>query len=130
MRSEAQTPSSSRPSVGATAVPVAEPAVAETSVMEAPAETPGAEALIAPPPYLLPWRQREWAMANRGPSGWRLVRKKHFRGAGELNTPAPNLGGVSRHPSFPSPSRTVRGGLPPSCSCMGMQLHNQLPHTM
>ena len=49
MRSEAQTPSSSRPSVGATVVPVAEPAVAETSIMEAHAETPGVEALIAPP---------------------------------------------------------------------------------
>ena len=48
MRSEAQTPSSSRPSAGATVVPVAEPAVAETFVLEAPAETPGAEALIAP----------------------------------------------------------------------------------
>ena len=48
MRSEAQTPSSSRPSAGATAVPVAEPAVAETSVMEVPAETPSAEAPIAP----------------------------------------------------------------------------------
>ena len=54
MRSEAQTPSSSRPSAGATAVPVAEApiaeapvaeaAVAETSVME---ETP-AEAPVAP----------------------------------------------------------------------------------
>ena len=54
MRSDAQVPSSSRPSVGATAVPVAETpiteapvaeaAVAETSVME---ETP-AEAPVAP----------------------------------------------------------------------------------
>ena len=58
MKAEAQTPSSSRPSEGATAVPVVETpiseaseeeiAVAETSVMEAPAETPGAEALITP----------------------------------------------------------------------------------
>ena len=63
MKAEAQTPSSSRPSVGATAVPVAEAPIAEapiseaseeeiaameTSVMEAPAETPGAEAPIAP----------------------------------------------------------------------------------
>ena len=58
MKAEAQTPSSSRPSEGATAVPVAETpiseaseeeiAVTETSVMEAPAETPGAEAPIAP----------------------------------------------------------------------------------
>ena len=58
MKSEAQTPSSSRPSAGATAVSVAETpiaeasveetAVTETSVMEAPAETPSAEAPIAP----------------------------------------------------------------------------------
>ena len=63
MKAEAQTPSSSRPSAGATAVPVAETpiaeapiseaseeeiAVTETSVIEAPAETPGAEAPIAP----------------------------------------------------------------------------------
>ena len=58
MKSEAQTPSSSRPSAGATVVPVAETpiaeasveetAVMETSIMEAPAETLGAEALIAP----------------------------------------------------------------------------------
>ena len=58
MKAEAQTPSSSRPSEGAMAVPVVETpiaeasveeiAVVETSVMEAPAETPGAEALIAP----------------------------------------------------------------------------------
>ena len=53
MKAEAQTPSSSRPSVGATAVPVAETPIAEasveeTDVMETPAETPGAEAPIAP----------------------------------------------------------------------------------
>ena len=58
MKAEAQTPSSSRPSEGATAVPVVETpiseaseeeiAVTETSIMEAPAETLGAEALITP----------------------------------------------------------------------------------
>ena len=58
MKAEAQTPSSSRPSAGATVVPVAEAPISEaseeeiatmeTSIMEAPAETPGAEAPIAP----------------------------------------------------------------------------------
>ena len=48
MRSQAQTPSSIRPCAGAMVAPVAEPAVAETSIMETPAETPGAEAPIAP----------------------------------------------------------------------------------
>ena len=55
MKAKAQTPSSSRPSVGATMVPVAETPIAEASVEEtAVAETPAmeetlAEALIAPP---------------------------------------------------------------------------------
>ena len=58
MRSDAQVPSSSRPSAGATAVPVAETpmaeapvaeaAVAETSAMEAPTEETLAEAPVAP----------------------------------------------------------------------------------
>ena len=58
MRSDAQVPSSSRPSAGATAVPVAETpmaeapvaeaAVVETSAMEAPAEETPAEAPVAP----------------------------------------------------------------------------------
>ena len=49
MKSDAQIPSSSRPSAGAMAVPVAEAPIAETPVMEAPAEeTPGAEAPVAP----------------------------------------------------------------------------------
>ena len=54
MKSDAQIPSSSRPSVGAMAVPVAETPVAEapvveTPVMEAPAEeTLGTEAPVAP----------------------------------------------------------------------------------
>ena len=59
MKSDAQIPSSSRPSVGATAAPIAETPVAETPVVEVPvAETPiteapvdeaqGAEALVAP----------------------------------------------------------------------------------
>ena len=50
MKSEAHIPSSSRPSAGATAVPpMAEAAVAETSVMDAPTEeTPGAEAPVDP----------------------------------------------------------------------------------
>ena len=64
MKSDAQTPSSSRPSVGATAAPIAETPVAEVPVAEVPMaevpvaetpiaeapvdETPGAEAPVAP----------------------------------------------------------------------------------
>ena len=51
MRSEAQTPSSSRPSVGATAVPVAETPIAEAPVAEAAvAETPVMEETLAEAP--------------------------------------------------------------------------------
>ena len=54
MKSDAQTTSSSRPSAGATAAPVAETPVAEAPVAETPVaeapvdETPGAEAPAAP----------------------------------------------------------------------------------
>ena len=75
MKAEAQTPSSSRPSAGATAVPVVETpiaeasveetAVTETSVMEAPAEIPGAEAQIAPSTLPAPM---ETGGAGDGPS--------------------------------------------------------------
>ena len=88
MKSNAQMHSSSRPSVAAMAAPVAETPVAEVPVAEVPVavapivEAPvdkvqGAEAPVAPPPHLLPWRQEEWVMANRGPSRWRLVKKNH-----------------------------------------------------
>ena len=89
MRSDAQVPGSSRPSAGATAVPVA-----ETPIAEEP------------------------------------LRKNHFKGAGWLNAPALNLGGMSQPPGFPSPSRTVRGGSPSSPSCTNMQLRNWPPPTM
>ena len=75
MKAEAQTPSSSRPSAGAMAVPVVETpiaeasveetAVTETSIMEAPAETPGAEAPIAPSTLPAPM---ETGGAGDGPS--------------------------------------------------------------
>ena len=54
MKSDAQIPSSSGPSVGAMAVPVVETPVSEAPVVETPVmearaeETPGAEALVAP----------------------------------------------------------------------------------
>ena len=71
MRSDTQGPSSSRPSAGATAVPVAETPIAEAPIAEAPAaetavmeETP-AEAPIAPPSPLAPM---ETGGAGDGPS--------------------------------------------------------------
>ena len=60
MKSDAQTASSSRPSVGAMAAPIAETPVAEAPVAETPIaeapvdETPGAEAPVAPSPTPAP----------------------------------------------------------------------------
>ena len=80
MRSEAQTPSSSRPSAGATMVPVAEAPIAETpmaeapvaeaavteaSAMEAPAEETPSEAPVAPS---FPPAPMETGGAGDGPS--------------------------------------------------------------
>ena len=136
MKSEAQTPSSSRPSVGATAVPVAETPIAEAPVAEAAvAETSIMEETLAEAPVApsFPPAPMETGGAGDGQS-WaeqvEAVEEEPFKGAGRLNAPALNPGGMSRHPGFPSPSRMVRGGSPPSHSCMSMQLHNQPPHTM
>ena len=96
MRSDTQVPSSSRPSAGATAVPVTETPIAEAPVAEAAImeETP-TEAPIAPPSPPAPMETGGAAMAHRGPNRWRQVRKNSSRGAGQLNTPTLNLGGVS-----------------------------------
>ena len=136
MKSEAQTPSSSRPSAGATVVPVAETpiaeapvaeaAVAETSVME---ETP-AEAPVAPS---FPPAPMETGGVGDGQS-WdeqvEAVEEEPF----QRSRPAKHPHSQSRRHEptsrLPFPSRTVRGGSPPSCSCMNMQLHNQPPHIM
>ena len=98
MKSDAQTTSSSRPSVGAMAA-----LVAETPVVEAPVnETLGAEAQLSPLLHLLPWRQVERAMADCGQSKWRLAKMRHFKGVGLRSVPGPNLGGVSQNHCFPS----------------------------
>ena len=136
MRSDAQVPSSSRPSAGATAVPVAETPIAEAPVAEAAVagtsimEEAPAEAPVAPS---FPPAPMETGGVGDGQS-WakqvEAVEEEPFQRAGQLNTPTLNPGGMSQHLSFPSFSRMVRGGLPPSRSCMIMQLHNQPPHTM
>ena len=135
MKSDTQAHSSSRSSVGAKVAPVAETPVAEVPVAVAPiteapvGEAQDAEALVAPSPPA----PMETGGVGDGQS-WaeqvELVKKNHFRGAGQLNTPALNPRGVSQNPGFPSPSRTVRGGSPLSRSCVSMQLCNQPPHTM
>ena len=93
MRSEAQTPSSSRPSVGATAVPiaeapVAEAAVAETSVME---ETP-AEAPVAPS---YPPAPMETGGAGDGQS-WAEQVEAHEEESFQRSRPAKRLRSQSR----------------------------------
>ena len=106
MKSDAQAHSSSRPSVGAMAAHVAETPVAEVQwqwfLLWWPplwrlrlAKSRVLKLRLPPSPHLLPWRQEERAMANCGPSGWRLVKKNHFRGAGQLNAPTPSPRGVS-----------------------------------
>ena len=104
MKLDAQTTSSSRPSVGAMVAPITETPVVEVPVVEAPIteapvdETPGAEAPVAPPPHLLPWRQAERVMANRGQSKWRLAKMrcssrlvKHARSQWRKHKPKPLL---------------------------------------
>ena len=129
MRSQAQTLSSSRPSAGATAVPVAEPAVAKTSVMETPAKTPGAEAPIAP--STLP-ATMETGGEGDGPS-WAEQVEAREEESFQRSRPAkhPRSQSKRREPTswLPFPSRTVRGGLPPSRGCISMPPPNQPPHT-
>ena len=125
MKLDAQTTSSSKPSVGAMVAPVM-----ETPVVAAPVtETLSAEAPAAPLTHLLPWRQAEWAMASHGLNASRLVQMRGFRGLGPQSTPGANPGGVSQDPRFPSPSKTVRGGSPPFCSSTSMQQSSLLPTT-
>ena len=104
MKAEAQTPSSSRPSVEATVVPVvetpiAEASVEETAVMEVPAETPGAEAPIAPSTLPAPM---ETGGAGDGPSWAEQVEAceeefqrsrpaKHPRSQSRRREPTPQL---------------------------------------
>ena len=139
MRAEAQVPSSRRPSAEATAALVTEAAVVETPTAEAPvAEAPVVEPAImeetpaeAPTatPYLLLWRQGELVMAHRGPNRWRKLKKSCSSTAGQPSAPAPCLGGRSQHLGSHSPSRTMWGDLPPSCSCTNMPPHNPPPLT-
>ena len=104
MKSDAQIPSSIRPSAGATAAPIAETPVVETpgmavSVVEIPiAETPVTKPRVQklqlpPPPHLLPWRQAERAMANHGQNKWRPVKMMRSRGVGPRSASRRNRGG-------------------------------------
>ena len=125
MKSDAQIPSSSRPSVGAMVapiaktpvaeVPVAEVPVAEVPVMETPIaeapvdETLGAEALVAPSSTPAPM---ETGRAGDGQSWAEEVGLRSALG--------PNRGGANQNHRFPSLSGTVRGGSPPTHNSMRM----------
>ena len=122
MRSDAQVPSSSRPSAGATAVPVAETPIAEaseeeTDVTETPAETPGSEAPIAPS---TPPAPMETGGVGDGPS-WAKQMESHEEEF-QRSRPAKCPRSQSRR-CEPTP----RGDLPPSHGCTNMQLPNQPP---
>ena len=120
MKSDAKATSSSRPSVGATAAPVA-----EAPVVEAPVdETLGAEAPVVPSSTPAPM---ETGRVGDGQS-WAEQME-----AGEdeaFQRSSPNPGGVSQNRHFPSLPRTVRGGSPPFCSSMHMQQSSPSPTTM
>ena len=88
MKSDAQTTSSSRPSVGATVAPVAETPVAEASVAETPVEeapvneTLGAEALVAPSSTPAPIETGGAGDGQLGQNKLRLAKMRHLRGVG------------------------------------------------
>ena len=136
MKSDAQTTSSSKPSVGATAAPVAEtPVVGLLSwrlllqrLLSLRLQV--LNLLLPPLIHLLPWRQVKRAMASHGPNALRLAQTKGFRGLGPRSAPNPNPGGESQDPHFPSPSKTVRGGSPPFRSSTSMRQSSLSPTTM
>ena len=47
------------------------------------------ELLLPPLAHLLPWRQVEQVMANRGQNKWKLVKTRCFGGAGPEACPVP-----------------------------------------
>ena len=74
MKVEATATSSSKPSVGATVVPVTEPPVAKTPVTQTPVtQTPVVELLPLAPTHLCPWRQAERVTASHGLNESRLA---------------------------------------------------------
>ena len=134
MKSEAQTPSSSRPRAGATATliaeaPVAEAPVAETPIMEAPAEeTP--EAPVTPSSTPAPM---ETGGVGDGQS-WAKEMEAGDEASFQRSQPAKRAHSQSRRcepkSQLPFPLQDSEGRFPPSHSCMSMQLCSQLPHTM
>ena len=101
IKSDAQTTSSSRPSVGATAAPVAETPVAEAPVVEAPVdETPDAEAPVAPSSTPAPMETggagngQSWAEqmeAGKDEAFQRSRPVKHTRSQSRRHEPKPPL---------------------------------------
>ena len=133
MKSDTQTTSSSRPSVGAMAAPVAETPVAGAPVTETPVvEALGAEAPAAPSNTPAPM---ETGRAGDGQS-WAEQMEAGEDEAFQRSRPAERAWSQSRRceprPPLPFPllSRTVRGGSPPSLSSTSMQQCNLPPTTM
>ena len=118
MKAEAQTPSSSRPSVGAMAVsvaetpiaeaPVAEASVEETDVVETPAETLGAEAPIAPSTLPAPM---ETGGAGDGPSWAEQVeaREEEFQRSRPAKRPRSQSRRREPTPQLPFPLQDHKG---------------------
>ena len=111
MKSDAQTPSSSRPSAGAMVAPITETPVAEVPVVEVPVvetpvaeapvdETPGAEALVAPSSTPAPMETgragdgQSWAEqmeAGKDEAFQRSRTVKHARSQSRRHEPQPPL---------------------------------------
>ena len=136
MKLDTHTTSSSRLSVGATVAPVTETPVVEAPVMEASVaeapvnETLGAGAPVAPSGTPAPMETgrvgdgQSWAEqmeAGEDEVFQRSRPTKHTRSQSRRCEPKPR---------FPSPSKTVRGGLPPFHSSTSMWPSSLSPTTM
>ena len=115
MKSDAQTASSSRPSVGATATPVARTPgavapVMETPVVQAPVnETLGAEALVAPSSTPAPMETGRVGDGQSWAEQMEAGEDEAFQRSRPVKRPGPNPGGASQKPaSLPSPRQLYK----------------------
>ena len=121
LQKKADTPatSSSEPNARVMAAPVMETPVTQTPVVETPAVHSN-----TPAPMETGRRGDSQSWAERVEAGI----DEEFQQIGPRSVAGPDPGGTSKDRCFPSPSKTVRGGLPPFHSSMSM-LESSLPPT-
>ena len=136
MKADAQTTSSSKPSVGATVAPVTETPVGEAPVMETPVaeapvtETPGAEAPAAPSDTPAPM---ETGRAGDGQSWAECIKAgtdEGFQRARPMKRPRSQSRRRDPRPLLPFPLQDSEGRLASICSSMSMWQSSLLPTTM